>query len=103
MISNPYKILGVSPAASDDEIKKTYRKLAKKYHPDLNPGNQEAVRKMSEINTAYEQLKNRNSSQGRDISFSSRETPTDTKFYSTKKWKQFYRKIWSVWSRIRPA
>ena len=37
-----YEVLGLSKGASDDEIKKSYRKLAKKYHPDLNPGNAEA-------------------------------------------------------------
>ena len=58
MIGDPYKVLGVSPDASDDEIKRAYRKLAKKYHPDVNPGDQEAARKMQEINAAYEQIKN---------------------------------------------
>lgn len=58
MISDPYKVLGVSPDASDEEIKQAYRKLAKKYHPDLNPGDQEAARKMQEVNAAYEQIKN---------------------------------------------
>jgi len=57
MISDPYQVLGVSQTAADDEIKKAYRKLAKKYHPDLNPGNAEAAKKMSEINAAYEQIK----------------------------------------------
>ncbi len=58
MITDPYKVLGVSPDASDEEIKRAYRVLAKKYHPDLNPGDQEAARKMQEINAAYEQIKN---------------------------------------------
>jgi len=58
MVSDPYKVLGVSPNASDDEIKKAYRRLAKQYHPDRNPGDQEAARKMKEINAAYEQIKN---------------------------------------------
>ena len=58
MIDDPYKVLGISPDASDEEIKRAYRKLAKKYHPDLNPGDQEAARKMQEVNAAYEQIKN---------------------------------------------
>ena len=58
MISDPYKVLGVSPNASDEEIKSAYRRLAKKYHPDLNPGDARAAEKMNEINAAYEQIKN---------------------------------------------
>lgn len=57
-MEDPYRILGVSPDASEEEIKRAYRKLAKQYHPDLNPGNAEAARKMQEINAAYEQLQN---------------------------------------------
>ena len=58
MIEDPYKVLGVSRDASDEDIKRAYRRLAKKYHPDLNPGDQEAARKMQEVNAAYEQIKN---------------------------------------------
>ena len=56
-MTDPYKVLGVSPDASDEEIKKAYRRLAKKYHPDLNPGDKAAAQKMQEINAAYEQIK----------------------------------------------
>ena len=58
MIDDPYKVLGLTPDASDEDIKRAYRRLAKKYHPDLNPGDQEAARKMQEVNAAYEQIKN---------------------------------------------
>ena len=57
-MNDPYSVLGVSKDASEEEIKSAYRRLAKKYHPDLNPGDPEAARKMNEINAAYQQIKN---------------------------------------------
>ncbi|MCR4956354.1 MAG: molecular chaperone DnaJ [Lachnospiraceae bacterium] len=48
-----YEVLGVSKTSSDDEIKKAYRKLAKKYHPDMNPGDKEAEKKFKEASEAY--------------------------------------------------
>jgi len=53
---NFYQILGVERSASHDEIRKAYRKLARKHHPDINPGNKEAENKFKEISTAYDVL-----------------------------------------------
>jgi DnaJ-class molecular chaperone len=55
-MSDPYSVLGVAKTATDDEIRKAFRKLAKKHHPDLNPGNKEAEAKFKEISQANEIL-----------------------------------------------
>ena len=51
-----YEVLGVDRGADGDTIKKAYRKMAKKYHPDVNPGDKEAEEKFKEVNEAYEVL-----------------------------------------------
>lgn len=56
MAGNPYDVLGVSPSASAADIQKAYRKLAKKLHPDLNPGDKTAEEKFKEVATAYDLL-----------------------------------------------
>ena len=53
-----YKVLGIDKKATDDEIKKAYRKFARKYHPDVNPGDKESERKFKELNEANEVLSN---------------------------------------------
>lgn len=58
MARDPFEVLGVSPNATEDEIKTAYRRLAKRYHPDLNPGDASAAQKMNEVNAAYDQIKN---------------------------------------------
>lgn len=58
MLEDPHKILDVAPNASEDEIKRAYRKKAKLYHPDLHPNDPVATQKMNEINEAYDMLMN---------------------------------------------
>lgn len=59
MMTDPYKVLGLPSTATDDEVKQAYRRLAKRYHPDANPGDQTAERRMQEINAAYDEIMNR--------------------------------------------
>lgn len=63
-MTDPYKILGVSPNASDDEVKKAYRELCRKYHPDKNPGNQAAEDMFKIVQEAYEAVMNQRKNGG---------------------------------------
>ena len=58
MLDDPYRVLGLTPDATDEQVKQAYRRLAKQYHPDMNPGDEAAARRMNEINAAYDQIKN---------------------------------------------
>ncbi|MBX9876192.1 MAG: DnaJ domain-containing protein, partial [Beijerinckiaceae bacterium] len=55
-MADPYSVLGVARTASDDDIRKAFRKLAKKHHPDLNPGDKAAEAKFKEISQANDIL-----------------------------------------------
>lgn len=56
MVKDPYKVLEISEGATPEEIKSAYRKMAKKYHPDLHPDDPVALEKMNEVNEAYDML-----------------------------------------------
>lgn len=58
MIQDPYKVLGIGKDASKEEVKKAYRSMAKKYHPDLHPDDPGATERMNEINEAYDMIMN---------------------------------------------
>lgn len=58
MVTNPHQVLGVSEGASQDEIKRAYRRKAKECHPDLHPNDPNAAKKMNELNEAYDMLMN---------------------------------------------
>jgi len=59
MMTDPYKVLGIPSSATDDEVKQAYRRLAKRYHPDANPGDRAAEQRMQEVNAAYDEIMDR--------------------------------------------
>ena len=89
-MTDPYQILGVSPKASDEEVTKAYRKLAKKYHPDLNPGDEQAAKKMSEINEAYRLIKSGEAHNNSYQTYHSETTHRTNNGYTGYGWNPFY-------------
>ena len=90
-MTNPYEVLGVSPSASDEEIKKAYRELAKKYHPDNYAGSplaDVAEQKMKEVNEAYDEI-NRMRQKGKGTGSSS-SSQTSGSYSSNGSTSQFY-------------
>ncbi len=75
---DPYTVMGLSPDATDEEIKKKYRTLVRQYHPDLNPDDADAACRMSEINEAYELIR----SGSREHIRTDKETAEHGSFYS---------------------
>lgn len=85
-MKNPYEVLGVSPSASEDEIKAAYRELAKKYHPDKytdSPLADVAEEKMKEVNEAYDEIMNSKKSGSQGYSSSSY-TNTSSEYYNVR-------------------
>lgn len=89
MAKNPYTVLGVSETATDAQIRTAYRNLAKKYHPDLNPNDPEAARRMNEVNVAYDQIKTAEKRAEYRASQSQRFEQQSA--YTTNPWQTYYR------------
>jgi|FaiFalFF_MnMetaG_3_1042247.scaffolds.fasta_scaffold00010_34 molecular chaperone DnaJ len=88
-----YEILGVSRNATQDEIKRAFWQLAKKYHPDLNPGNKEAEEKFKEINEAYQVLSDPQKRAQYDQFGHSAFTPEDLSGFRTFRFEDLFREF----------
>lgn len=82
-MTDPYGILGVHPDASDAEIAKAYKRLAKRYHPDLNPGNDAAAARMGQVNQAYDEIKRLRQSGNRSHAGSGRAYAEEPAYYQS--------------------
>lgn len=87
-MNDPYEILGLRRGASEDEVKKAYKNLAKKYHPDVTGNDPAAAKKMQEINAAYDAIINKKESSydgyGYNYGYSSRQSNNSYDEYSNE-------------------
>ena len=84
MIKDPYAVLGLEPDASADDIKKAYRLMAKKYHPDLHPDDPEIQEKMNAVNEAYDMLTNPNKYAAKQAQESAQKESADVEIVSER-------------------
>ena len=94
-MSNYYEILGVSKTATADEIKKAYRTLAFKYHPDRNPGNSEAEEKFKQISAAYDVLGDESKRRQYDMGYSSDNYSYDSSSAGNQQYQRQYQYTYS--------
>lgn len=112
-MESPYEILGVSSSATDEEINKAYRKLARKYHPDVNQNSKEAEEMMKKINKAYDDIKRIREGKNEDNNYSynngyynyrySYDSSSDNIYQTIAIYIRIglYRQAWSVLSTIQ--
>lgn len=96
-----YKVLGVDKSATQDDIKKAFRKLARKYHPDLNPNDPGAKDKFQEINEANEVLSDPENVRNTTNTGNTGNMPTNLKTKATIWRSRWIRRIWRSRKRIR--
>lgn len=89
--SDPYEVLGIARDATQREVKQAYRGLAKKFHPDHNPGNPEAEARFKQIQWAYEILSDRRKRDGVSPTTFARRTNTPSFFKTEHPFFSFYR------------
>ena len=101
-MNDPYRILGVSPDATDDEVKKAYRRLAKQYHPDIHPDREFAEQKMAEINAAYDAIVNRRQGKQQGYTYQDSHVGRDPELNAVRQYLYYrrYREAFNVLNRI---
>ena len=97
MTKNYYQVMGLTPEATGEEIKKTYRKLAMQYHPDRNLGDPECEERLKEMNEAYQVLGDEHKRRHYDLFF--RHPLKDSRIEPEEMDGDFVRGLWEVFAR----